>query len=245
MSKLMTTETLSSTEFVPDEHDIGIRFYLTAYGQESQAQTTFKDAINTTTTIASNLNPSLFGQSVTFTATVTCNSCTFSASQTVEFRDNSNSNCTSGTLLSSGNALTISNNTTPSASAIATYTTSALSVGTHPICANFVGGGGGNPNPQNSNSTALNQVVNKATPTLSVTNSPVTYNGAPQAATVAASVAGVLSNVRYNGSLTVPTNAGTYAVTANFVPTDTANYNSLTAPPRGILSSRRRLQRRR
>jgi hypothetical protein len=34
---------IQSDEFVPDEHDIGVRFYLTAYGQESQAQTTFID----------------------------------------------------------------------------------------------------------------------------------------------------------------------------------------------------------
>ena len=33
-----------STEFVPDAHDIGVRFYLTAFGQVSQAQTTFTDA---------------------------------------------------------------------------------------------------------------------------------------------------------------------------------------------------------
>ena len=34
--------------------------------------------------------------------------------------------------------------------------------------------------------------------------------------------------MKYNGSITVPTNAATYAVTADFVPTDTANYNTLT-----------------
>jgi hypothetical protein len=33
-----------STEFEPDAHDIGVRFYLTAFGQVSQAQTTFTDA---------------------------------------------------------------------------------------------------------------------------------------------------------------------------------------------------------
>ncbi len=43
MSKRTTNGNIVSTEFVPDEHDIGIRFYLTAYGQESQAQTTFRD----------------------------------------------------------------------------------------------------------------------------------------------------------------------------------------------------------
>ena len=32
-----------STEFVPDVHDIGIKFYLTAFGTDSQAQTTFWD----------------------------------------------------------------------------------------------------------------------------------------------------------------------------------------------------------
>jgi phosphotransferase system IIA component len=32
-----------STEFAPDQHDIGIRFYVFAYGEDSQAQTTFRD----------------------------------------------------------------------------------------------------------------------------------------------------------------------------------------------------------
>ena len=53
------------------------------------------------------------------------------------------------------------------------------------------------------------------TPTLSITNSPVTYNGSSQAANVTCSSGGAVSNILYNGSSTVPTNAGTYAVTAN------------------------------
>src|SRR5262245_63177777 len=32
-------------QFAPDEHDLGIRFYLTASGSNSQAQTTFTDAL--------------------------------------------------------------------------------------------------------------------------------------------------------------------------------------------------------
>lgn len=40
--------------------------------------------------------------------------------------------------------------------------------------------------------------INKATPTLSITNSPVTYNGSSQAAAVVGSVAGDVSNVEYN-----------------------------------------------
>jgi hypothetical protein len=78
------------------------------------------------------------------------------------------------------------------------------------------------------NSTAL--TINKATPTLSVTNSPVSFNGAPQEAVVSAagSLAGVVSNIKYDTFATIPTNVGAYVVTANFIPTDTVNYNSLT-----------------
>jgi hypothetical protein len=75
--------------------------------------------------------------------------------------------------------------------------------------------------------------INKATPTasLSVTNSPA-YNGSPQSAAVGvttSSVPGTAQNIQYNGSSTAPTNAGTYPVTADFVPNDTTNYNGLTA----------------
>jgi len=75
--------------------------------------------------------------------------------------------------------------------------------------------------------------VTKATPTLSITNSPVTYNATPQSATVVGSVSGVVSNIKYAGSSTVPTNAGTYAITADFAPTDSTNYNSLTGASAG------------
>jgi hypothetical protein len=81
------------------------------------------------------------------------------------------------------------------------------------------GGGGGGTEKQN--------------PTLSITNSPVVYNGAAQSATIVGSTAGAVSNIKYNGSATVPTDAGTYAVTADFTPDDTANFNSLTGAPAG------------
>ena len=74
----------------------------------------------------------------------------------------------------------------------------------------------------------------KTTPTLSVTNSPVTYNASSQAVTVSSGgVAGVVSNILYSGSGTVPTTAGTYAITADFAPTDSADYNSLTGASAG------------
>jgi hypothetical protein len=85
----------------------------------------------------------------------------------------------------------------------------------------------------NSSGTASCNTIISATPTLSVTNSPVTYSGSAQAATITGSVAGTVSSVLYNGSATVPTAAGTYAVTANFAPTDSTDYSSLTAASAG------------
>jgi hypothetical protein len=81
--------------------------------------------------------------------------------------------------------------------------------------------------------SAGNFVIGKGAVTLSVTNSPVTYTGSAQAALVTGSVPGSASNVEYNGSATVPSAAGTYAITASFTPTDTADYASLTGASAG------------
>ena len=71
------------------------------------------------------------------------------------------------------------------------------------------------------------RITYKNVPTLTVGNSPVTYNGSPQQAVVNASVAGTVGDIKYNGSSTIPTAMGIYAVTADFAPTDTASYFSL------------------
>jgi len=72
----------------------------------------------------------------------------------------------------------------------------------------------------------------RITPTLSVTNSPVTYNGSGQAATVSASAPGTVSNILTGGAST-QTNVGTYPVTADFTPNDPATYRSLTGASAG------------
>ena len=75
-------------------------------------------------------------------------------------------------------------------------------------------------------------VVIKATPTatLAVTSPlSVDFNGSPQAATVGittSSVPGSVANILTGGAAT-QTAAAVYGVTADFVPTDTVNYNSL------------------
>ena len=103
--------------------------------------------------------------------------------------------------------------------------------GTYAVTADFVPTDTTNYNTLTGLS-AGNFVIQKATPTatLAVTNSPQTYTGSPQAATVGitvSSVPGAVANILTGGAAT-KTNAGTYAVTADFVPTDTTNYNTLT-----------------
>ena len=105
-----------------------------------------------------------------------------------------------------------------------------VNAGTYYVSARFAG----NANYKPAQATTPKQIViNKATPTatLAVTNSPQTYTGAGLTATVGittSSVPGAVANVLTGGAAT-QSNAGTYAVTADFVPTDTTNYNTLTS----------------
>ena len=50
---------------------------------------------------------------------------------------------------------------------------------------------------------------------------------------MSASVAGTVSNVQYDAAAVVPTDVGTYAVTADFTPDDTYTYKSLSAASAG------------
>src|SRR5207244_4140213 len=110
---------------------------------------------NTSSTVASSTNPSVFGRSVTFTATVSAVAPgAGTPSGTVDFKDGV-ATLASGVALSGGQA---------------TFTTSALSVATHSIT--VVYGGDGNFNT--STSSALSQVVNKAN-----TNSTVVSSANP------------------------------------------------------------------
>src|SRR5581483_9955938 len=98
---------------------------------------------STTTTIASSANPSQFGQTVTFTATVTAVAPGAGLpTGTVTFTDSGNTVGT-GTLNGAGQA---------------TFATNTLSVATHSIVASY----GGDTNFLTSTSAALSQVVNKA-----------------------------------------------------------------------------------
>ena len=124
---------------------------------------------STTTTLASSLNPSAFGQAVTFTATVIGNAPT----GTITFLDG-------GTQIGSA-ALSAGK---------ATFATSALAVGSHAITARY----GGDANNVASTSAALTQTVNTAADSvklreMQVSTMPIVAQISGQAITTAASQA--------------------------------------------------------
>src|SRR5437016_14236730 len=105
---------------------------------------------STTTTVVSSANPSVFSQSVTFTATVTGSTKVATLTGTVTFLDGTT---TLGTGTVSGG--------------IATFATSTLAVGSHSITASY----GGDTNFTGSTSAVLTQTVNKASTTTTVASS--------------------------------------------------------------------------
>ena len=108
-------------------------------GSTSAVLTQTVNKANTTTAIASSLNPSHHGNAVTFTATVT-GAFGGSATGKVTFKEGP-------TILGTGAVSTTTHK--------ATFTTSTLSVGTHSIKASYAGDG----NFRSSVSAALSQVV--------------------------------------------------------------------------------------
>ncbi|HTW57142.1 MAG TPA: SBBP repeat-containing protein [Terriglobales bacterium] len=122
-----------------------------------------------TTVVTPSVNPSVYGQTVTFTATVTGSSGT--PTGTVEFMDGT-------TLLDTG---------TLDASGVTTFPTSALTVGAHSITGVY----SGDATYAGSTSGAFTQNVNQASTTTTVTASPATSSPVGQPATFTATVAAV------------------------------------------------------
>jgi hypothetical protein len=107
-------------------------------------------AAGTTTTLLSSVDPSTYGQAVTFTAVVTSGLGAPPDGETVTFKKGT-------TILATG---TLSGGS-------ASFTTSTLRVGTNPIKAVY----GGDSNYGGSTSTAVSQVVSKATTTTTLASS--------------------------------------------------------------------------
>src|SRR6202050_484731 len=186
-STTLGTGTLSSGKatFSASTLAAGSHSITAAYGGDtnynSSTSSTLTQTVNkanTTVTLASSANPSTYGASVTFTATVSPSA----ATGTVTFNDGAT---TLGTgTLSSGKA---------------TFSTSTLTAGSHSITAAY----GGATNYNNSTSSALTQTVNKANTTLTLASSknPSTY-GSSVTFTATVSPSAATGTVTFNDGAT-------------------------------------------
>ncbi len=157
----------------------------------------------TQTSLASSKLSSTYGESVTFTATLTSGGGVPTGS--VEFF---NGTALLGTgVLQNGSA---------------SISTAALGAGLHSITARYGESGGFS----GSSSAAISQNVSRATPIINVTGGAFTYDGQPK--TASGTVKGVNNEnlgsltFTYNNSPDAPVSAGSYAVVASFA--GNANY---------------------
>lgn len=111
----------------------------------------FSLRISTSTALSSSVNPSVFGQSITFTATVNPSSGSGTPTGTLTLSDG-------GTMLASE----------PSSGGQLTFSTTTLAVGSHSITVAY----GGDSNFSPSTSTSLTQTVNQASTATSISSSP-------------------------------------------------------------------------
>ena len=188
-------------------------------------------AANTTTTLASSVNPSAYQQSVTFTATVAPTTGTALPTGTVQF---------------SADGVATSGPVTLNGSGVATLTSTTLAVGTHSITAVYT------PDSTSftaSSATALSQVVSKATlgqnglTNITLTSSPNPSNVGQSVTFTATVPTGVTGTVTFkDGAATLGTGTisgttaafatttlavGTHPVTAVYGGDD--NYNTATS----------------
>ena len=139
----------------------------------------------TITTVGTSGTPSIFGTSVTFTANVSVNS--------------PGAGTPTGTVTFNDNGVPIGGGTVALSGTTATFPTSALSVGSHPITATY----NGDTDFSGSTSGPIDQNVNKGT-----TTSSVATNGSP-------SIFG--NSVTFTATIVVATGAGTPTGTVTFM----------------------------
>jgi hypothetical protein len=185
-------------------------------------QTVSSSLIATTTSPASSLNPSTYGQSVTLTATVSPTSGNGTPTGSVTFTDGT-------TTLGSA----------PLSGGKASLVTSSLAPGSHSITESY----GGDSNYTGSTSSTLMQTVNKANTTTTLTGSPnPSNNGQTVTFTATISPAGTGTVQFFNGGTpigTVNVSSGKATLQISMLPVGTdsikatysgdANYNGSTS----------------
>jgi hypothetical protein len=169
---------------------------------------------STSTTLTSSLNPSVFDQSVTLTATVTSSSGTPTGS--VAFNDGA----------------TALGTVAVGATGQAALSTSSLTAGTHSITAvytptgSFIG----------STSTALTQTVKQATPAITWSTPAAIIYGGALSATQLNATANVAGSFSYSPAVGTVLNAGTQILTAAFSPSDATDYTGASATVSQVVS---------
>jgi subtilase family serine protease len=164
--------------------------------------------VGTTTTLASSLNPSVYGQSVTITATVAQASGPAVPTGTVQFSID-------GNII--GSAVMLTGGT-------AAYATTTLGAGTHNITGVYMPTSGTAFTA--SSATAFSQVVKQATPAITwATPAAITYGTALSAAQLDATstVAGTFA---YSPTIGAVLTAGSQTLSTTFMPTDTTDYTT-------------------
>jgi hypothetical protein len=163
-----------------------------------------------TTVVTSTPNPSNYGVAVTFTATVTPTG-TAAVTGVVNFLDGGNQ-------IGTANLVGATDQTT--------FTTSSLVVGQHIITAAYLGDLNNGP----SASLSITQTVNKTTPTITwATPAAITYGTALSATQLNASSGAVTGTLVYTPAAGTVLAAGSQTLSVTFTPTDTIDYNTVTA----------------
>ena len=171
-----------------------------------------------TLTVSTSGTPSTYGSAVTFTATISSG-----PTGTITILDG-------GTSIGSGAI----------GSGSATFTISSLSAGSHTITASWPG----NSNYNSVTSSAITQIVNQATPTITWTTPAAITYGAALSSTQLNATASVAGSFGYAPAASTVLPPGSQTLTASFSPTDTTDYTTaassvtltvLAIPPAGIV----------
>ncbi|GHN02040.1 hypothetical protein WSM22_35290 [Cytophagales bacterium WSM2-2] len=175
-------------------------------------------------TLALNNNYTLTVDTALFVITKTAQAITFSALPAKTYADADFTLTATGG--ASGNPVTFTSSDI-SVATVVSGNVHIVGAGTATITASQTGNANYNAAPNVSQTL----VVNKAAATITLSNLTQNFDGAPKAVTVTTTPTGLAVAVTYNGSATVPSAAGTYAVVATLTNT---NYNA--APASGTLT---------
>lgn len=196
--------TFTTTALTAGTHKIKAAFVTdNSYaGSSSTALSQVVIGLPTTSTVSSNLNPSIYGQTITFTAKVVDNANSGTPTGTISFK--------AGTTVLAKIALS---------NGMASFSTSTLAVGTKSITVIY----NGDTKYAPSTSTVLSQVINKASSTTTITSSmnpstsgqsvTFTVSVGPQFTGVPTGTAKLTLGVTTLTTLTLTNGAATYTTT--------------------------------